>query len=183
MKQQRPLATMLDIRIHESHYHYIPECLSARRNVAGAAVDHWTTRLPNAIDHETPTMTLKRSPNRWKQGPNPMKEGQCYVSFGLNGAIFHRNSFDAKQLSLWWVPTINKGFRDKDLSSILAGGPPSICRKSLLGLQLLRCDILAQNRLCITNYNNCSFAVCRGSASDSRTNLSARPVRLIECGA
>jgi hypothetical protein len=79
-------------------------------------------------------MTLKRTPNALKRGPKRVKQAGCYVSFGMNEAHFYHNSFNAKQLPLWWVPAVGKALLDKGLNAILVFGSASIFRKSLSDL-------------------------------------------------
>jgi hypothetical protein len=122
-------------------------------------VVNWTEGS-DLIDEAT-TMALKTVPNTLNRGPKLLKQGRCYVCFGLNGGFFCRNSFSATQLPLCGAARINKLCERKELWLIVRGGSELCFPKYLSGLQMRGIDFLAQNRLRITNYNKRPFAVTR----------------------
>jgi hypothetical protein len=140
-------------------------------------VGYWNRRI-DQLDKKGAQMMLKWGPNRRKRGPNWLKQGQCYMSFGLNGSHFCRNSSVAKQLPLWALGAVIKPCASKELRTIMVCRLPSSFHKSQIGLSLRRSEFLAQNRLCITNYNSPSLS----PLSTDFSLASDRPASIIAAG-
>jgi hypothetical protein len=98
-------------------------------------------------------MTRKPTPNACKTVAKSPKTDEKRGSFGQNEAIFCRNSFIAKLLSLCALAPIYKCCVSKDLRPIMGAASTSICRKFNVRLQMRRGDFSAEKCGCITNYN------------------------------